>query len=43
MKADALQLGYEYGGETPEEFSAFIRSEMARWGRVIKDANIKIE
>ncbi len=43
MKADALQQGYEYGGESPEEFLAFIRSESARWGRVIKDAKIKLE
>ena len=43
MKADAIQQGYEYGGESPEEFLAFIRAEMAKWGRVIKDANIKLE
>ena len=43
MKADALQQGYEYGGESPEEFLAFIRAETAKWGRVIKDANIKLE
>jgi tripartite-type tricarboxylate transporter receptor subunit TctC len=43
MKADAVQLGYEYGGETPDEFLAFIRAEMTKWGRVIKEANIKLE
>ncbi len=43
MKADAIQQGYEYGGESPEEFLAFIRAETAKWGRVIKDANIKLE
>ncbi len=43
MKAEALAQGYEYGGESPEEFLAFIRSESARWGRVIKEANIKLE
>jgi len=26
---------------TPEEFSQFLRDEQARWGKVIKDANIK--
>jgi tripartite-type tricarboxylate transporter receptor subunit TctC len=31
------------GGESPQEFAAFIRAEMAKWGRLIKDANIKIE
>ncbi len=43
MKADAVQQGYEYGGESPDEFLAFIRAEMTKWGRVIKDANIKLE
>ncbi len=43
MKAEALAQGYEYGGESPEEFLAFIRAESARWGRVIKEANIKLE
>jgi tripartite-type tricarboxylate transporter receptor subunit TctC len=43
MKADAIQQGYEYGGESPEEFLAFIRAEMAKWGKVITDANIKLE
>jgi tripartite-type tricarboxylate transporter receptor subunit TctC len=43
MKADAVQQGYEYGGESPDEFLAFIRAEMTKWGRVIKEANIKLE
>jgi hypothetical protein len=28
---------------TSEQFRDFIRSEMVRWGRVIKDANLVIE
>ena len=28
---------------TPEEFAAFIRSEHARWGEVIRNAGIKLE
>ena len=43
MKAEAMRQGYEYGGESPEEFLAFIGAEKARWGRVIKEANIKLE
>lgn len=43
MKADALTQGYEVGGESSEEFSAFIRAEIAKWGKVIKDSNIKLE
>ena len=37
----------EQGGEpfadTPEEFAAFIKSEHARWGPIIRDAGIKAE
>jgi tripartite-type tricarboxylate transporter receptor subunit TctC len=43
FKAEAVNLGYELGGASAEEFSAYIRSELIRWGRVIKDANIKAE
>jgi tripartite-type tricarboxylate transporter receptor subunit TctC len=35
--------GAEVVGSTPEEFAAFIRSELARWGKVIKAAGIKAE
>ena len=30
-------------GTTPEEFAAFIQLEQARWGKVVKSANIKPE
>ena len=30
-------------GNTPEEFTAFIRSEQAKWSKVIKAADIRIE
>jgi tripartite-type tricarboxylate transporter receptor subunit TctC len=33
-------LGLEVAGSTPGEFSAFIKAEMAKWGPVIKAANI---
>ena len=28
---------------TPAEFAAFIRREIAKWGKVAKEANIKVE
>jgi tripartite-type tricarboxylate transporter receptor subunit TctC len=31
------------GGNTPEEFAAFVRVEVVKWGKVAKDANIKID
>jgi tripartite-type tricarboxylate transporter receptor subunit TctC len=43
MTDDAANLGYRLGGEPPEEFAAFVRSEVQKWGKVIKDANIKIQ
>jgi tripartite-type tricarboxylate transporter receptor subunit TctC len=27
---------------TPEQFAAFIRSETVKWGKIVKDANIKV-
>jgi tripartite-type tricarboxylate transporter receptor subunit TctC len=43
MTDDAANLGYRLGGEPPEEFAAFVRSEVQKWGKVIKDADIKIQ
>jgi len=35
--------GIEATSSTPEELGAFIRSETAKWGKVIKDIGLKIE
>jgi tripartite-type tricarboxylate transporter receptor subunit TctC len=35
--------GLETVSSTPEEFAAFIRSEIAKWGRVAKEANIRLD
>ena len=35
--------GAEVKGTTPEEFAAFIHSERARWGKVIRAAGVKAE
>ena len=43
IKADSLTLGYEIAGDGPEEFASFVRSEITKWGRVIKESNIKME
>ena len=34
--------GADPRGTTPEQFSVRIKSEIEKWGRVIKDANIKM-
>jgi tripartite-type tricarboxylate transporter receptor subunit TctC len=35
--------GAEPVGSTPEQFAAFIRAEMAKWGKVIKAAGLKVQ
>ncbi len=35
--------GSQAGGGTPEEFGAFIRSETAKWAKVIKEGNITMQ
>jgi tripartite-type tricarboxylate transporter receptor subunit TctC len=36
------QLNIETRPGTPEEFRAFVGDQMARWGKVVKEANIKL-
>ena len=37
------ELGIEAVSSTPEQFGEFMAKETARWGKLIKEANIKIE
>lgn len=43
QKARFAGLGYETVGSTPEEFGAWIRSETAKWSKVIRERNITAE
>ena len=43
IKERLLSMGAEPVGNTQEQFGAFIKSETAKWGKVIRDANIKAE
>lgn len=43
VKNQVLATGSEVAADTPEEFAAFVRSESAKWSKVIRDANIKPE
>ncbi len=36
-------LGFDIVASTPEQFAAQIRNEVAKWSRVVKEANIKVE
>jgi tripartite-type tricarboxylate transporter receptor subunit TctC len=40
-KARLAQLGMSNSSSTPEEFDAYIKSEIVKWGQVIKDAHIE--
>ncbi len=35
------ELGFERVGNTPEEFSTYIRNEIVKWGRVVKTSGAK--
>ena len=36
-------LGFAPVANTPEEFGDRLKTEMARWGKVVRDANIKAD
>ena len=43
VKEKFFSIGTEIVGSSPAQFAAFIASEMAKWGKVIKDANIRTQ
>jgi tripartite-type tricarboxylate transporter receptor subunit TctC len=43
VKQRLATLGFDAIGSTPDDFAKFIDSEMARYGKIIHDANIKVE
>jgi tripartite-type tricarboxylate transporter receptor subunit TctC len=43
MRERMAALGADPVGNTPEEFGAFIRAEMARWGKIIKAKGVRAE
>ena len=44
LKERMLKQGIDQSTiNTPEKHAAFVKAEFARWGKVIKDANIKAE
>ena len=43
VKARLLEQGAEPVGNTPEQFGAFIKSEISKYTRIVKDAGIKPE
>jgi len=43
IRESMVRQGFEPVGNTPEEFAQFIREEIPRWERVVKNARIKPE
>lgn len=43
MRNTIVNQGFEPAGSSPEEFSAFIREDYAKWSRVIKATGARIE
>jgi tripartite-type tricarboxylate transporter receptor subunit TctC len=42
IREQMIGSGANVGGDRPDEFGAYIRAELAKWGKVIKDAGISI-
>lgn len=40
VKAKCAQLGFDPVADTPDEFAAYVKKEVAKWGKVIKEAKI---
>jgi tripartite-type tricarboxylate transporter receptor subunit TctC len=40
IKAKLLELGVVPEGNTPAEFAAYVKADIAKWAKVIKDANV---
>ncbi|WP_348755330.1 tripartite tricarboxylate transporter substrate binding protein [uncultured Aquincola sp.] len=43
MKARMDGLGLEYSPNTAEQFAAFQRTEQAKWAKIVKDGNVKVD
>ena len=43
MQSRIIGLGFEAVSSKPDEFAAFIRTDIARWAKVIREAHVKID
>jgi len=43
LREKTRSQGIELGGSTPEEFSAFLKADIAKWTKAIRDMNITID
>jgi tripartite-type tricarboxylate transporter receptor subunit TctC len=40
VQAKCAQLGFDVVADTPEEFTVYIKLEVEKWSKVIKDAKV---
>jgi tripartite-type tricarboxylate transporter receptor subunit TctC len=43
VKQKLAAVGFVPIGDTPEEFAAYLKAEGEKWGKVIRDGNIKLQ
>ena len=43
VKEHLLKLGFQPVANKPEEFGTRIKSEIVKWGKVVRDAHLRIE
>ena len=43
VKERLMSQGGDAAGTTPEQFSAFIKSEISKWARMVKETGVKLE
>ena len=43
LKQQLAAQGAEVVGDTPEHFAGFLRDDLARWSRIVKETGIKAE
>ena len=43
IKEKLAAMGFDPIANTPEQFAAYIDAEITRWGKVVRDANLKVD
>lgn len=43
IKKDSIAQGYEVDAAGPDEYAAYVKAEITKWGQVIKDSHLKLE
>jgi tripartite-type tricarboxylate transporter receptor subunit TctC len=43
VKGRLTELGAEPIGSTPEQFSAHVKAEIEKWGKVIREAKVELQ